>query len=97
MGVSVVECTYLLLSKTDCSLEKVINWNFNDPWWLTQELSSRKNVLDLAWRFEPATPRMWCEHFTTTLTSRHYIELNKNETYSWWRWCMAYILIYAKN
>lgn len=33
----------------------------------------RQDLLDLAWIFEPATPRTWKEHFTTVLLNCHII------------------------
>lgn len=60
----------LLLPMADYSSERVINSNPHDQWLLSEVLFLGHNLLDLARRFESATPRTWREHLTTVLPSR---------------------------
>lgn len=45
--------------------ERVINWNANDQWWLSQELLFTTDFSDLVHTIEPATSGTRGEHFTT--------------------------------
>lgn len=56
------------LSKADNFSVMVMNCNLNIQWGLIQGHLSRPLLLYFANRFEPATPQMQGEHFTTVLT-----------------------------